>query len=152
MSALHKEPSLCHSLRQPNWTQTLYVHYASTFKVLKSPALTHLSWKAGEPREQGSEPILLSLSRTAVAPSALLSFTIGWGPRCTSAGPACVLCIETLQCSWGAQLCLLSCQSPRLCSPPTVARQAPLSTGFSRQEHCSGLPFPSAGHLLDPGI
>ena len=28
-------------------------------------------------------------------------------------------------------------------TPWTTARQAPLSTGFSRQEYCSGLPFPS---------
>ena len=34
----------------------------------------------------------------------------------------------------------------------TVARQAPLSTGFSRQEHQSGLPFPPPGDLPDPGI
>ena len=34
----------------------------------------------------------------------------------------------------------------------TVARQAPLSTGFSRQEHWSGLPFPSPGDLPNPGI
>ena len=34
----------------------------------------------------------------------------------------------------------------------TVAHQAPLSLGFSRQECCSGLPFPSAGDLPDPGI
>ena len=32
----------------------------------------------------------------------------------------------------------------RLFSTPwTVARQAPLSMRFSRQEYCSGLPFPS---------
>ena len=33
-----------------------------------------------------------------------------------------------------------------------VAHQAPLSIGFSRQEHWSELPFPSAGDLPDPGI
>ena len=33
-----------------------------------------------------------------------------------------------------------------------VAHQAPLSMGFSRQEYCSGLPFPSPGDLPDPGI
>ena len=33
-----------------------------------------------------------------------------------------------------------------------VACQAPLSMGFSRQEHWSGLPFPSPGDLLNPGI
>ena len=34
----------------------------------------------------------------------------------------------------------------------TVAYQAPPSIGFSRQEHWSGLPFPSPGDLPDPGI
>ena len=34
----------------------------------------------------------------------------------------------------------------------TVARQAPLSLGFSRQECWSGLPFPSSGDLPDPEI
>ena len=36
--------------------------------------------------------------------------------------------------------------------PRTVAHQAPLSMGFSRQEYWSGLPFPSPGDLPDPGI
>ena len=34
----------------------------------------------------------------------------------------------------------------------TVAHQAPLSMGFSRQECWSGLPFPALGDLTDPGI
>ena len=34
----------------------------------------------------------------------------------------------------------------------TVAYQAPLSMGFSRQEYWSGLPFPFPGDLPDPGI
>ena len=34
----------------------------------------------------------------------------------------------------------------------TVACQAPLSMGFSRQEYWSGLPFPLPGHLPDPWI
>ena len=34
----------------------------------------------------------------------------------------------------------------------TVARQTPLSMEFSRQEHSSGLPFPSPGDLPHPGI
>ena len=37
-------------------------------------------------------------------------------------------------------------------APWTVAYQAPRSLGFSRQEHWSGLPFPSPGHLPNPGI
>ena len=36
--------------------------------------------------------------------------------------------------------------------PWTVARQVPLSKGFPRQEYWSGLPFPSPGDLLNPGI
>ena len=36
--------------------------------------------------------------------------------------------------------------------PWTVAHQAPLSMGFSRQEYRSGLPCPYPGDLLDPGI
>ena len=34
----------------------------------------------------------------------------------------------------------------------TAAHQASLSMGFSRQEHWSGLPFPSSRDLPDPGI
>ena len=37
-------------------------------------------------------------------------------------------------------------------TPWTIARQAPLSMGVSRQEYWSGLPFPSPGDLPDPGI
>ena len=34
----------------------------------------------------------------------------------------------------------------------TVAHQAPLSMGFSRQEYCSGLPCTPPGHPPNPGI
>ena len=37
-------------------------------------------------------------------------------------------------------------------TPWTVARQAPLSMGFSRQEYWSEVPFPPPGDLSDPGI
>ena len=37
-------------------------------------------------------------------------------------------------------------------TPRTVAYQASTSMGFSRQEYWSGLPFPSPGYLLNPGI
>ena len=37
-------------------------------------------------------------------------------------------------------------------TPWTVAHQALLSVGFSRQEYWSGLLFPSRGDLSDPGI
>ena len=40
-----------------------------------------------------------------------------------------------------AQLCLT------LCNPMDCSHQAPLSMEFSRQEYCSGFPFPSPGDL-----
>ena len=36
--------------------------------------------------------------------------------------------------------------------PWTVIHQVPVSMEFSRQEHWSGLPFPSPGYLPNPGI
>ena len=45
-----------------------------------------------------------------------------------------------------AKLCLT------LATPGTVACQAHLSMGFSRQEYWNGLPFPSPGNLPNPGI
>ena len=47
---------------------------------------------------------------------------------------------------------LVAKSCPILVTPWTLACQAPLSIGFSRQEFLSGLPFPSPGDLPDPGI
>ena len=47
--------------------------------------------------------------------------------------------------SMSAQSCLTLCN-------PVDTHQTPLSLGFSRQEHWSGLPFPPPGHLPDPGL
>ena len=51
---------------------------------------------------------------------------------------------------------LAACSVAKVCSlfvtPWTVAHQALLSMGFSRQEYCSALPFPSPGDLSNPGI
>ena len=50
------------------------------------------------------------------------------------------------------QVCCVRVQScPTLMTPLTIARQAPLSMGFSRQ-NWSGLPFPSLGDLPNPGM
>ena len=61
------------------------------------------------------------------------------------------------QCSWMRTqvcACMLSCFSLVWLfeTPWTVAHQTPLSMGFPRQEYWSGLPFPSPGDLLNPGI
>ena len=47
---------------------------------------------------------------------------------------------------------LVAKSGPTLATPWTVACQAPLFMGFSRQEYWNGLPFPSPGDLPDPGI
>ena len=47
---------------------------------------------------------------------------------------------------------LVAKSRPPVMTPWTVACQAPLSMGFSRQEYWSGLPFPSLGDLPNPGI
>ena len=50
-----------------------------------------------------------------------------------------------------ADVCLRDFSRVRLFATPwTVARQAPLSMGFSRQGYCSGLPCPPPGDLPDP--
>ena len=41
---------------------------------------------------------------------------------------------------------------PDFASLGTLADQAPLSMEFSGQGYWSGLPFPSPGHLSNPGI
>ena len=48
--------------------------------------------------------------------------------------------------------CLLLSPVRLFAIPRTIARQAPLSMEFSRQEYWSGLPFPSPGDLSHLGI
>ena len=51
------------------------------------------------------------------------------------------------------RLCVCSLSHVHLCANVwPVARQVPLSMGFSRQEYWSGLPFPPPGDLPDPSI
>ena len=54
-------------------------------------------------------------------------------------------------CVLVAQLCLSLSLVQFSATPWIVARQTPLSMGFSRQEYWSRLPFPSPGDLPDPG-
>ena len=49
-------------------------------------------------------------------------------------------------------MCLVAQACLTLFDPLDIARQAPLSMGFSRQEYWSGLSFPSPGDLPDLGI
>ena len=51
-----------------------------------------------------------------------------------------------------AVLCLVAQSCLTLSTPWTEARQAPLSKGFSKQEHWSGLSCLPPGDLPNPGI
>ena len=71
-------------------------------------------------------------------------------------------CKTTIRCKEpvagpGWYLCFCCCQVTKSCPSLlwpcglwTVAPQAPLSMGFSRQEYWSGLPFPPPGDLPNP--
>ena len=61
------------------------------------------------------------------------------------------VCVCVCMCMYVCVLVAQSCLT--LCDPmDCVACQAPPSMEFSRQEYWSGLPFPSAGGLPNPGI
>ena len=84
-----------------------------------------------------------------------MSLTVLWSAdkifiKCASIG-ICVMFILWLDLSY---MCLISCSaiSDSLRPCETVAQQTPLSLGFPRQAHWSGLPFPSPGDLPDPGL
>ena len=59
-----------------------------------------------------------------------------------------IICPFTQACGGG----VLAKSCPTLVTPWTVASQAPLFMGFSRQEYWSGLPFLSPAALPHPGI
>ena len=72
--------------------------------------------------------------------------------------PSCLSCLSWIIVTVSASPSLSEKTSQLLSrvrlftTPWTVAYQASLSMGFSRQEYWSGLPFPSPGDLPDPGI
>ena len=74
--------------------------------------------------------------------------------RLNREGVVCVsVCVCVCVC---ARVCVCVCESlssvQLLTTPQTVARQAPLSMGFFRQEDWSGLPFPSPEEVPNPRI
>ena len=57
---------------------------------------------------------------------------------------------ENINIRWYCVVLSRSVVSNSLWPPGTVAHQAPLSMGFSRQEYWSGLPWPPPGDLPNP--
>ena len=106
-----------------------------------------LEWVAMPSSRRSSQP--------GTEPRALKSPALTGGFFTTSAtGEAPLLkvcvCVCVRVC---VRVCTLSCFScVQLCATLwTVAHQAPLSIGFSRQEHYSGLSYPLPGDLPNPG-
>ena len=62
------------------------------------------------------------------------------------------VCIYEYVCVYICGGSLVTKLCPTLAIPWTLARQAPLSMGFFRQEYWSGLAFPSPGDLPNTGI
>ena len=99
-------------------------------------------------------------SQTQLRQFSMHTWMVVWGKRF----PLCWLSLECgFRCSGCivrlggnsvccAMLCLVTQSCPTLCDPVTVARQAPLSLGFSRQEYWSGLPCLPPGDLPNPEI
>ena len=68
----------------------------------------------------------------------------------SSASNTSLLVLYHLEC-----LCMCVCALRHVqlfATPRTIAHQAPLSMGFSRQDYWRGFPFHSPGDLPDPGI
>ena len=79
-------------------------------------------------------------------------FNDGHSNRCEVIYIVVLICISLI-----VRLTIFSCAYSLshvrfFATPWTVACQAPLSMGFSRQGYWSGLPFPSPSDLPNPGI
>ena len=126
-------------------------------------------------------PPLFSLISYFASDLLMLKLRLSWGVgtavselQLLSPGPGHRICVRHCCCSvakscltlpnptdWGTpraatehitlRLCRCSCDR-LFVTPWTAARQAPLSMGFSRQEHWHGLPCPPPGDLSDPEI
>ena len=70
-------------------------------------------------------------------------------PRTCGCDLICCKVFANVTCA--AVLCSFSCVQ-LFVTPWSIAHQAPLSMGLSRWEYQSWLPFPSPGHLPNPGM
>ena len=129
-------PTLCNKDCSPPGSS---VHGTSQARILECVAIFFSSWSS-LPRYQTQVSCTASRLFTIWATREVL--TSGWRKLVKSTG-------EHLSQFSSVQL---FSHVWLFVTPWTVAHQAPLSVGFSRQEYWSVLPFSSTGDLLDPGI
>ena len=135
----------CHCL-----LQRIYEHWTNQFITqLFSSSQPHLlSWES--PRCEGAE-IPLSVDRGCQAARAAAGGA-GGGP-CLEEAAGALAGRQPMERIYGEPLCVRELSRVQLCASLwTVARQAPLSMGSSRQEYWRELPCPLPGDLPNPGI
>ena len=82
-----------------------------------------------------------------------LALNIYFRPCTKFYGAVFLVCFSWHHCRVGVSCVCSAAQSwLTLCSPWTAACQAPLSSGFLRQEYWSGFPFPIPGDPPYPGF
>ena len=130
---------------------------------LSSPhihSLTHTTLvfsSVSSPKHRNIQILRTASSLCCLGPWLLRTDQDGWPSTAPWRWPLFILAMHSAWPSWLLPLqhaCILSHFSRvRLfVTPWTVARQAPLSMGFSRQEYWSSLPCPPPGDLPNPGI
>ena len=115
---------------------------------MQSQACVGLQWSLAvtfpkRPAASHPHPCVRASLPVPAPPGLLLSGS--WGLWCSVGYPGVTQCSSSLR--WR---CLVLSRVRRLATPWTVAHQAPLSMGFSRQEYRSASPYTSPGDL-EPG-
>ena len=128
----------CHSLLKKVQKQFLSARVLTRTPQREYRDTTQVPGRGGVRRQSSSYKLKLSTRCSVTTKTGGMEWEVGG--RFKREGDICTL--------------LFSCSivSNSSVTPWTVACQAPLCMGFSRQEYWSWLPFPSPGDILDPGI
>ena len=94
----------------------------------------------------------LSINDSVTDKGTSAAFRLPAQPHLTSAQGYLQLLLRAKHPALKVKVKVLVSQSCPTATPWTVALRAALCMGFSRQEYCSGQPFPSQGDLPNPGI
>ena len=138
------------------WVGLLHSHGAMLEDQERScqfpPFLAHLSLAAAAAKSLQSCPTLCnpidSSPPGSSVPGILQARTLEWVAMSFSRAWKWKVKVKSLSRVWLLLLLLLNCFSrvQLYATPQTAVHQVPPSLGFSRQEHWSGLPFPSPMH------